>query len=244
MKQLKWILPLAFLSLFLSGCIIDLDDDDNGRCINPDGPIVSEEVSLSRIEGINLSLPATVYVTQGEEQKVEIEAQDEIIDLIDKSVRGGIWDIAIDGCIRDAAKVTIYITSPEWTSLKISGEGNIISTNQLVVDDIDIDITGSGDIDVAIDADDIHSMITGSGDISLDGKADELDMTIKGSGDYKCFTLESRKASIDISGSGDAELFVTESLDVRISGSGDIFYKGSPNLSISISGSGDIVDSN
>lgn len=242
MKNLKWILPVALLSIMVTGCIIDIDSDND--CIDTSGPIVTEELDLARMDGIELSISASVFITQGPEQKVEVEAQREVIDLLDKSVRAGIWDINLDGCFRGDERVKIYITLPEWTSLKIAGSGNIVSTNQLVVDDIDIDISGSGDIDLALDADDINSSITGSGNISLEGVADELDINVKGSGDYKCFNLETRKVNVSISGSGDTEVFATEALDIRITGSGDIFYKGSPNLSISISGSGDVIDSN
>ena len=44
--------------------------------------------------------------------------------------------------------------------------------------------------------------------------------------------------------SGNAELYVSQSLIVDIDGSGDVYYKGNPSMSVSIEGSGDVIDAN
>ena len=118
----------------------------------------------------------------------------------------------------------IFITLPDFDLINISGSGEIISETFLNVDDIDLTISGSGDIDLGIEADDIKSSISGSGNILLEGTADEIDFRISGSGDYGAFNLDSNRAYIEIIGSGDAEVYVGEQLDVKISGSVDVMY--------------------
>jgi autotransporter translocation and assembly factor TamB len=244
MRTLKWILPILFLAFSLSSCIIDIDDNGPGGCVSADGPVTSAILDLGRVEGIDLGIPATVFISQGEEQMIEVEAQDDVIDQIETTVRAGIWKINYDRCVRNESSIRIYITVKELTSLTISGSGEIISQTDLVVDDLDVNIEGSGDIDLALEADDIDAEIEGSGSMRFEGKADALNINISGSGDFQCFNLESRKASVRISGSGDAELWVLEELDVDITGSGDVFYLGNPSLNVSVSGSGGIVDAN
>ncbi len=243
MRTLKSIFPGLLLAFSLSSCILDIGDN-LGNCVRADGPVRSEILELGRIEGIDLAIPATVFLTQGPEQIVEIEAQEEVIDQLETAVRGGIWEIEYDRCVSNESSIRIYITIPEITSLQISGSGEIISQNELLVDDLDIGIKGSGDVDLALVADDIDANISGSGSMRFEGSADALNINIAGSGDFKCYNLEARKVRVKISGSGDAELWVTEELDVDISGSGDVFYKGSPSLNVSISGSGGVVDAN
>ena len=87
-------------------------------------------------------------------------------------------------------------------------------------------------------------VLSGSGDIELTGISDDLDLTISGSGDFDSFGLESKIASIQITGSGSVELTVTETLNVVISGSGSVFFKGNPQLNVTITGSGQVVDAN
>jgi hypothetical protein len=240
----KWFfLSLLLAALSLSGCFIDLDDDDDFfNCVNGNGPIVTQEFFLSNFDGIDLELPARVFIRQGPEQEVIIEGKPNILDEIELDVRNGIWVIETDRCVNDIDVLNIFITMPEIRSLSISGSGSIESDEFLEVDDIDLRISGSGDINLGLIADDIEVDIPGSGDIVLEGTADDLDINISGSGDIRAFGLEADDIFIRISGSGDAELNVISSLTVRISGSGDVEYIGNPSLDIEISGSGDVRD--
>jgi len=49
---------------------------------------------------------------------------------------------------------------------------------------------------------------------------------------------KSGDATIKIYGSGDADVFADEKLDVHVAGSGDVTYKGNAQVSSSIAGSG------
>lgn len=248
MKRIQWLLLglIGVFTLTLSpGCFIDIDDDDNiFGCLNGSGPIVSETIILPDFTGIDVRMSARVFVRQGDEFEVTVEGKQNIIDELERDVHNGIWRIEIDRCVRDVGELTVFVTMPDITSLKMSGSGDIISENTLIVQDINLEISGSGDIDLSLEADDIDSRISGSGDLILEGLADELDLTISGSGDLRAFGLTLRTADINITGSGDAEVFVNELLIVRISGSGDVFFKGDPTIDTTITGSGRVVDAN
>ena len=240
MKHLKWYAPIFIVSLMLTSCVVDLDDDRGifGRCVDGDGPIVTRTINLPTIEGVDLELPAKVYISQGDEQSIVIEGKENIIDELELDVRDQIWEIDSDRCLRDIDELNIFITLESIRYLKISGSGEIVSEDFLNTDDIELYISGSGDMDLGLRSDDIDSRISGSGTIILEGSADTLDFEISGSGDYRAFDLESRRAFIKISGSGDAEVFVQDELVVEIRGSGDVIYRGNPTVEAQISGSG------
>jgi len=81
MRQFKWMLFTLITAVSVSSCFIDIDDDDDpsGGCLNGQGPIVTEDLTLNRIDAIDLKLPATVYLRQGEEQSVVVEGQSNIV---------------------------------------------------------------------------------------------------------------------------------------------------------------------
>lgn len=186
-----------------------------------------------------------MFITQGDDLKVRVEAKGNIIDHIELDVRNGVWEIETDRCARDLGDMRFYITMPVITELKIAGSGEIYSENFLEVDDILLGISGSGELDLGLKADDVDANISGSGSIKLEGTGDNLDLRISGSGDLRAFNLEMNTAMINISGSGDAEVRVLTELDVRISGSGDVFYKGNPaSIDANISGSGRVINAN
>jgi hypothetical protein len=62
---------------------------------------------------------------------------------------------------------------------------------------------------------------------------------INGSGDVTS-TVVGETLTMSISGSGDAELHVTGTLQVDISGSGSVTHRGGAEVDADISGSGDV----
>lgn len=86
-----------------------------------------------------------------------------------------------------------------------------------------------------------HVSITGAGDFMLAGTKQELlDIHITGTGNVSAFDLEVSDCTIRISGAGNCEVNVAESLDVLISGVGNVNYMGDPILTSDISGVGNI----
>ena len=72
----------------------------------------------------------------------------------------------------------------------------------------------------ALDAANVDVSVSGSGDVVIGGKADAVSTSIAGSGDVKAGKLAVRQAKVSIAGSGDATLWAKDSLDVKIVGSG------------------------
>ncbi len=238
----------ALLILFnLSNCIIVDDDDGNGHypfnCTEGEGSVDSYTLELDDITSIRLKISADVYLSQGP-QEVVVEGQENIVDELELDVNSGRWEIEFDDCVEDYVDLKIYITIPNLHKVELDGSGEIFGETLFTVDDIDLEISGSGDIDLELECDDIEADISGSGKIKLIGTCDDLDLQISGSGDYKGFNMECQKAKVEINGSGDAEVRVIDELDVEINGSGDVYYKGFPELDIQINGSGEVINAN
>ncbi len=250
MKKTNWILMLLFPLLIGSACVVEIDDDasdddDNfGNCLFGEGDAVTEVLNIDEFDGIKLKINADVFITQGPEQKVEITAEQNIIDEIERDVRSGTWEIEFDECVVRHDDIEIFIEMENIELLSILGSGLIRGENNFNVEDIDLRIAGSGDIDIALDATDIEGEITGSGNVALEGSTDKFDLGISGSGDYRAFDLTANKGDIKITGSGDADVRVNDELDIRITGSGDVRYKGFPTLDAEVTGSGRVINAN
>jgi len=238
-NTIQFLLIAAIVVVISAGCRKD------SAGIKGDGPIVSQEFNMPDITGVLLSIDGNVYLMEGDTQQVRIEAQQNIIDNIKKSVSGGKWNIEYYNRVINHEGIDIYITTPLINYVAISGSGNVESTNAFTDStDVSLTISGSGNIDMSLLADFIESSVSGSGNIYLTGEANEHRITISGSGNLKAFGLQTLKTDITISGSGNSEVFVTDYLDVIISGSGNVYYKGYPGINVTISGSGSLINSN
>ncbi len=232
-----WLL----LVLLVSACGWD---DDLNDCVRGNDDIETRVLDLPPFTGVDLTIAGDVFIRQGNEQLVEVEGPDNIIDLLELDVQGNTWDIEFDECVNIDGRFRVFITLPEIEYLAISGSGQIKSLDTLDVVDLILRISGSGDMDLGIEAVKIDSRISGSGEVFMEGDAEDIELRISGSGDYNAFNLSAVEAEVRITGSGDAEVNVSDHLDVEITGSGDVFYRGNPTLDVDISGSGSVVDAN
>lgn len=107
--------------------------------------------------------------------------------------------------------------------IKVSGSSDVEFVNHFANQkDLEVRISGSGKIDLDMDARDINANISGSGDLFMKGSADNLDFSVTGSGNINAYELTAQKADVRISGSGGMELSVENRLDAHISGSGSV----------------------
>lgn len=240
MKSLTLTMVLTAL-ITLSSCWDDI------RCTTANGFIETKTIQLAAIEGIDLSINANVFISEGTAQEITVEGKIDAIEKLKTEVRNGIWTIDFDQCVLNH-DLTIYITLPKLTYAKISGSGDIFGETPFASGDdlVEFKISGSGYINLEMDATDIETTISGSGDIRLAGAATNHTLKVSGSGNLSGFDLESINQMITISGSGNAEVFVDGgTLDAKISGSGKVYYKGNPSsFSADITGSGSVIDAN
>lgn len=243
MKKLLFLGSLMFI-IASSSCIIDFDGNGPFGCIDGNGNIITEEFNLPRFDEIRLTIPAYVTIEQGDEQQVTVEGDENIVNMLKLDVNNRRWKIDTRRCIDNVGTLNIHIVTEHMEGITVSGSGEVLSTNTLVTDRMDIVVSGSGSVDIGLQTTDVEGTISGSGKIYMEGSADYADYKVSGSGDIRAFDLICQIADITISGSGTAEVTVEERLKVKISGSGDVYYRGDPELDTTISGSGDVVDAN
>ena len=226
------------------------------------GNIVSELRELPSFTEIDLSGSCDLRIQIGPEQKVEVWGDDNLIDRIRTEVTGGdLLRIDTRGSYSTRRGLRVDITVPHLVRLDITGSGdadisgldgddlelNIDGSGdvQLVgtVGYLDIDVQGSGDVRaVDLSAGEIRTKTKGSGDIELEGTAATLEIELRGSGSIDARRLVAREASAEIYGSGDISVRAEDRFDGAVFGSGDIdVYGDPPRINRRVSGSGDIT---
>ncbi len=248
MKQISKLLAVvAVLSFSLPSCYFDFDDDGRGpdfsnNCEEGFGSTVTQELNLSDFTGFELNVAAQVYLQEGDELEVTVRGQENIIDELETRVRNDIWEIEFDDCVEDSDVLRIFITAPGLNFIANNGSGKIQSEDILRINDLEIKNNGSGEIQLSVEADIINARNTGSGKLEIEGVATTLDANLRGSGDLLAFDLLARDGQVEIDGSGDAQVNISDFLEIMIEGSGDVYYKGDPDLKVTTRGSGKVFN--
>jgi hypothetical protein len=122
------------------------------------------------------------------------------------------------------------------------GSGNI-DLGDVFCDELFVDLQGSGEVyfsDVDV-LNNIEVLITGSGDVIFQsGSADIGIFTVDGSGSILAENVRLGEADVLLAGSGDIFVWTDEHLYGELSGSGDVVYRTFPTkgIHINITGSG------
>ncbi len=200
--------------------------------------------NVSSFDELNLAISGDVYLKQGNAQKVEIEASDKLLEKIDTEVKGSALNIKWnEKNVRHSEKIKIYITMTKVNALRIAGSGDIMADGLISTDELELKISGSGDIKLAdVKANQISSKISGSADISIKGSStvNSLTVGISGSGDVNAEDLPVNDVEVAIAGSGDCRVYAIEKLKAKVAGSGDVYYKGTATIDSKVAGSGSV----
>lgn len=205
------------------------------------GNIEKEERDVSGFDEVSFTGMGNLIITQGEEESLLVEADDNILPLIETNVFGDRLTIGYKWGynVMPASNTKFYLNIVDINKISLSGAGKI-DCESLKTDKLDFELSGAGDIDFDIDADELVITSSGAGDLTLSGKVESQNVDISGVGRYNAENLESKDCDIKVSGAGSATVNVTEELDIDISGVGNVYYIGSPRVRQDISGLGKI----
>ncbi|MFO7658043.1 MAG: head GIN domain-containing protein [Bacteroidales bacterium] len=191
---------------------------------------------------INLALAADVEIIKNSECKVVLMAGANDLDKIETRVNNNSLEIKSKNYTDYMGnKVKIKIYMPFVESITVSGSGKIFSVSMFMSDELNLKVTGSGQINLGkSSAKNVKATITGSGNIELKGdeKADYLKLVITGSGSCNSTGIKISSADISITGSGSAKVDVVNDLNTYITGSGSVYYAGNPIVNATSTGSG------
>ena len=211
-----------------------------------EGPLVTQTRTVGNFTGVSSEMSGKVNFTIAPDYKVEITAQQNILDVLNTNVVNGVLHIEFKNNVRvkEHEDLLINITGPYADYFRLSGSGNMNVQGDITANNLKVTLSGSGDITVqnAVIADKIDTDISGSGNISIaGGSAVNEDVDISGSGKVEMAGVDAQNAVTHTSGSGDVKLALSTNLDAHISGSGSVYYHGNPIISTHISGSGRVI---
>ena len=229
------LLPLlVFITLLSSCCFADH--------VRGEGDLLTEDRAAKDFHALEIDVPGKITVHTGPNFKVTVKCEETIIGYLETVVRSDDrLHIYFSEDVYDVDDLEIIVTAPSFDAFEINGSAEVICDDPLDGNDLDLDISGSGSMELTdVDYDDIRAEVSGSGDLLLKGIADRLIFNVSGSGDLNALDCPVREADLRVSGSGSIRCDVSEKLKARISGSGNVWYKGNPSLDVDISGSGKV----
>ena len=206
---------------------------------------VTKEITVDSFEKIEISGAFKVLLVPSKSHEVIIEVDENLINYIDISVRGNRLFIESDRRLISRKGIKIEVPVKELTEIISSGASDIKSNEPISSKELDIEVSGAGNLDLKLDVKFVSLELSGATMVYLAGVSERLDIEMSGAGSLMAENLELKDCSVDISGVGHVLVNVSGSLEAQVSGLGKVEYLGNPgSVRGDVSGIGDVSKAN
>ncbi len=234
-------IAVAFLvALFLSSCGFDINIGDfgpgekgNGNVVNDTRTITEEFTKVSASEGI------MVYVTQADDFRIEVEADENIIALILTEIKNGKLRIHAEENIGKATK-KVFVSLPDITALSGSSGSHLNTKNTIKSDRLEINGSSGAVLNIELTTNDLEIDAGSGANLSISGVADHADVDVSSGGNINAKELQTKTCNADASSGGNMKIQVEKSLSADASSGGNISYSGDPSVQKKNSVSGSV----
>ncbi len=213
-------------------------------CEKGNGVLTTQTLEIDAFDKVDLRRHADIFITQGPTQTVTIEAEENLMDLITTEVVGGEWKIDFQKTVKEYLRMTITITVPNISSIKLidGSGGDVYLQNVIVANKLHVEMSGDGTINGEVNiSDSLKTTLEGSGNITLAGTAANHMVNSSGAGGIATHGLVANTGTATVSGAGDVQVNYTGVWNATISGSGNIRYKGTAPATVDTTGTGAVI---
>lgn len=214
--------------------------------IEGNGMVKKESRNVGHFTSVSSSGPWDVMIADGTPGEIQVEGDANLLEEMQTMVEGDKLIIRSKNHVsfKTKNKLTVYITMDKISGLSVSGSGDVIGEGNFVNDGESVfRISGSGNIRLQFrKTGSVNIDVSGSGNVQLEGNTGVMQAHISGSGNIKCEHLYASEVTAGVSGSGNIRVFASKRLNARVSGSGNIYYSGgAPEVQKHTSGSGKVI---
>ncbi len=207
----------AILLTFALGCVFVLS-----ACgVRGSGVRKTEKRDLPAFTAIETSGAFEVEVTCQKPASFEIEADDNILPLIETEVKGGVLRVTTTKHYSSRGSIALRIAVPNLESVRSTGAGKF-HISDVKNDDFEIESIGAATV-------------------TASGQSKALKIRSTGAGKIDANDFRAQKADVTVTGAAGVEVNVSDELDVNVSGAGRVTYTGNPKVNKHVSGAGQVT---
>ncbi|MBT4594724.1 hypothetical protein HOD08_02495 [bacterium] len=207
-----------------------------GQEIPGSGKAVTVEHKLDEVSKVKFEIPGILVVEQGNEDRIFVSADDNLINLIKLNVKDGELCIALDlsDPIRPASPMQFHLFVNKLSDIKIVGGSQQVEVGAIKNRDFGVELVGSGTVHlVDVEASRFKVKVQGTGNVLAEVvKSNNVKLDIVGEGGIGVKNVFTNKLKIESAGSGKIGVrgILAKELEADVKGAGFIECDGRADL--------------
>lgn len=223
MKTLK-LIPIVALLFLVSSCHFDLGQ------VKGNGNVVTEERTVTEdFNQVRGSAGIDVYLTEGTENKIVVEADENLLEIIETTISNGKLKITAEKNIGRSKSKKVHVTYTNLNSIEASSGADIVANNVIKSETLHLNSSSGADLEVEVFAKEVFTETSSGADLEVSGKANILHAKASSGSGLNAKKLEVLACNARASSGATIVVNAKESMDAKASSGGDIRYYGNPS---------------
>jgi len=209
--------------------------------INGNGKVVKETRQLSGFKAISVKTAINLLVSQGAEEKVVVETDENILPYLMTIVKDGKLDIFIKGNVNNSKEMKVYVTVKQLNELDASSAAKVKSEGKLESEDLRISASSGSAVEIGVICKNLEIKSSSGSASVLTGSATSLRAESSSGSALVTSDLKAEKGELDASSGAALVVHVTREVRAHASSGGQISISGNPSSRDTDSSSGGSV---
>jgi len=222
---IKFIIA-TILSLTLFSCNFDINMNSGVR---GNGNVQIEERTINEsFSAIKATEGLDVYLTQGNNESITVEADENLHELIITEVVDGVLKIHTRENIGRSSAKKIMVSFKDISAITSTSGSDVYSTNTITANHLKLKSTSGSDMKLDVNTSILECKSTSGSDLKISGKTEKLIAEATSGSDIKAANLIAESSQVKATSGADITVNTSKELTAKASSGGDIKYYGNP----------------
>jgi hypothetical protein len=223
-------------SLAFTACAINF-----GKVVHGNGNVTKELRTLGSFDALSASSGVNVYLFQGEEEKIWVEADENLQECVKTRIEGNTLHCYLDCSVKRSKKLNVYVNYKQLKKIKASSGADVYGETMLKAERLLVNVSSGADVKLETEVDFLEGESSSGADLVIKGKANTFYGNASSGADIKADELQVNDCKLNASSAGDIRVHVISKIDASASSGADISYSGNPSfVEVNRSSGGDI----
>lgn len=222
---MKKFIKLTLILLVMAGtssCML------NG--VRGDGDVVTKKRKISNdFVRIEASRGLDVYITKSKKVSLEVEADQNLHELIQTEVRDGTLFITSSRNIYSASAKKIHLSADNINAIHVNSGAEVYSENTLSTERLELHVSSGAGTMLEVNVEDLSCSSSSGAEVNLSGKAHNFKASSSSGSNINAYDLSTTNCNANASSGSDIDINVSNVFEATATSGAGISYKGNPD---------------
>ena len=226
MTTLTKLIVSTILALLLFSCEFSTNWNSG---IKGDGNVITKERPVEgSFNEIHVSRGLDVYLTPADTDKIIIEADGNLHDIITTHIDNNVLKITAEENIGTASSKKVLVSFKNAHKIVATSGSDVYSTKTITTENLKLETNSGSDMNLDLNVNSLVCLATSGSDLELTGKVTNLDAEANSGSDIDAADLQAHTSNVKATSGASVSVNTSKELIASANSGGDVIYFGNP----------------